>query len=270
MIAAAIFFALFLWWFSTGVILAAVSRAGQMEGRGGFIALTLMTLPVLIGGGALYLRTLEELSLTAAFTGFAAALAIWGWIELAFLTGAITGPDRRSCPPGADGLTRFGYGLRAIQYHELALLLAVALLTVVSSGAPNQVGYWTFLILFFARVSAKLNLFLGVPNINVEFLPRPVQHLQTYFGPARTNRLFPFTVTALTLALGCWVERAVARADDPVALTGFTLLSTLTALAVLEHWLMVVKLPDAALWRWMIKDRRSTYETSGIRIPTDG
>ncbi|MEL6678352.1 MAG: putative photosynthetic complex assembly protein PuhE [Pseudomonadota bacterium] len=270
MIVAALLSALFLWWFSTGIILAAVSRAGQGQGRGGYRRLTLATLPVLGAGLAVFAYTLDMATQVGVFAAFVAALAIWGWIELAFLTGALTGPDRRTCPGGRDGLMRFGYALRAIQHHEIALLVAVCALTLLARGAENQVGYWTFLILFFARISAKLNLFLGVPNINVEFLPRPVKHLTTYFGPARTNRLFPFTMTALTFALACWVERAVARADDPVALTGFTLLSTLTALAVIEHWLMVVKLPDAALWRWMIKDRRSTYETSAVGLTPDG
>ena len=46
-----------------------------------------------------------------------------------------------------------------------------------SFGAENLLGLWTFGILFFARICAKLNLFLGVPSINTEFLPSPVTHL---------------------------------------------------------------------------------------------
>ncbi|MEM8537955.1 MAG: DUF3623 family protein, partial [Pseudomonadota bacterium] len=33
---------------------------------------------------------------------------------------------------------------------------------------------------------------------------------------------------------------------------GFALLAAITALALLEHWLMVLPLPDAKLWRWML------------------
>ena len=40
-------------------------------------------------------------------------------------------------------------------------------------------------------------------------------------------------------------------ADDPTP-AGFALLTALAALATLEHWLMVVPLPDAKLWRWML------------------
>ncbi|MDZ7599695.1 MAG: DUF3623 family protein [Desulfobacterales bacterium] len=47
--------------------------------------------------------------------------------------------------------------------------------------AANPFGLWTFAVLFFARVSAKLNLFFGVPRINTEFLPRPLAHLPSHF-----------------------------------------------------------------------------------------
>jgi hypothetical protein len=33
---------------------------------------------------------------------------------------------------------------------------------------------------------------------------------------------------------------------------GFALLTAMTALALLEHWLMVLPLPDEKLWRWML------------------
>ena len=46
-------------------------------------------------------------------------------------------------------------------------------------------------MLFFARVSAKLNLFFGVPRINTEFLPRPLAHLASHFRHAPDERLLP-------------------------------------------------------------------------------
>ena len=33
---------------------------------------------------------------------------------------------------------------------------------------------------------------------------------------------------------------------------GHALLAALTALALLEHWFMVLPLPDQKLWRWML------------------
>mgnify|MGYP006157212813 CR=1 FL=1 len=55
-------------------------------------------------------------------------------------------------------------------------------LTHLTLNAPNPFAALTFATLFFARVSAKLNLFLGAPRINVEFLPRPLAHLASDRG----------------------------------------------------------------------------------------
>ena len=52
----------------------------------------------------------------------------------------------------------------------------------------------------------------------------------------------------LSFAVACFAERMIA-AKTPALDMQFTLL---TALALLEHWLMVLPLPDAKLWRWML------------------
>ena len=118
-------------------------------------------------------------------------------------------------------------------------------------GAENTIGLWTFVILYFARISAKLNLFFGVPRINVEFLPKPLGHLPSHFKIAQLNWVFPISITALSFATACWLERLYAT-GDLLAQIGFSLLASLSALALLEHWLMVLPLPDAKLWRWML------------------
>jgi putative photosynthetic complex assembly protein 2 len=51
----------------------------------------------------------------------------------------------------------------------------------------------------------------------------------------------------------CFVERLMS-AGTPVDAIGFALLTSLSALALLEHWFMVIPLPDAKLWRWMLPD----------------
>ena len=45
-----------------------------------------------------------------------------------------------------------------------------------------------------------------------------------------------------------WATRIKSTAEA----VGVALLAALTALALLEHWLMVLPLPDEKLWRWMI------------------
>jgi putative photosynthetic complex assembly protein 2 len=105
--------------------------------------------------------------------------------------------------------------------------------------------------LFFARISAKLNLFLGVPRINIQFLPRPLSHLASHFRVGRITAFFPLSVSALTVASALLMERAI-NVDTPGMSVGYALLTCLCLLALLEHWFMVLPLPDEKLWRWMM------------------
>ena len=242
--------ALFLWWFSTGAILCAVKVADRRGGRAPLVA-TLAGLPILALGIWGYVATLDMATVAGAYLAFLSALALWGWIELAFLTGQIAGPNPHPCPPRVPEWERFIRAWGTIAYHEILLVSMLVTLAFYADGAANTVGLWTFVVLFFARISAKLNLFLGVPRIHTDFLPTALAHLPSHFRRARANWLFPVSITALSFATACWIERAVA-APGPVEIVGFTLLAALTALALLEHWLMVLPLPDERLWRWML------------------
>lgn len=247
-IAAAV--ALIAWWFSTGVILWRI-RSADNGPEGGHLWSVLLGLPLLMAGvlGAQASVSIEGAA--GAYAGFGAALALWGWIELAFLSGVITGPVQTPCPPRAPEWERFVRAFGTIAYHEVALVLALLTLIFVSRGAEHAFALWSFAVLFFARISAKLNLFFGVPRIHTEFLPRPLHHLASYFRKQSMNRFFPLSVSVLTFASACWLER-VWNAGDERAVVGFALLATLTLLALLEHWFMVLPLPDEKLWRWMM------------------
>jgi putative photosynthetic complex assembly protein 2 len=241
---------LFLWWFSTGAILWRVRHADRAGGRA-HRASVLFGLPLLFGGVWGLGASFDNATTQGTYLAFLSALALWGWIELAFLSGVITGPNTAPCPPFARGWDRFRRATLTILWHEALLILALVLLAQASQGAANTIGLWTFAVLFFARLSAKLNLFFGVPRIHVEFLPGPLQHLASHFRHARMNWVFPISVTLLTFATGCWLERAFA-AETEAAQIGHILLAALTALALLEHWFMVLPLPDQKLWRWML------------------
>ena len=246
--------ALFLWWFSTGAILMVVRHVDRV-GEHHWAVLT--ALPVLFLGGVFYLDTLGDTSVAGAYVAFIAALALWGWIELAFLTGVVTGPNRRPMPPGIAEWERFVRAWGTIAYHEMLLVAVLLGIVLFGRGAENVVGLATFATLFVARVSAKLNLYLGVRKINVEFIPSGLRHLPSHFRIARMNWLFPISVTALTGATGYWVSMVMA-ADAPGAMVGYALVAALTALALLEHWFMVLPLPDERLWRWMLPDGSQT------------
>ena len=222
--------AIFVWWFSTGAILVAVRRADRLGTHGMTV---FMGLPLLALGAWAVSVSLMDVSVMGAYIGFAGALAIWGWIELAFLAGVITGPMRDDCPSGLAARDRFFRAFQTVAYHELALTLGLWGLVIASDGAENRIALATYLVLFLARILAKLNLFYGVPRINLEFVPDRLVHLKSYFRRGPVTLVFPVAITVLTAMAG---------------------------LALLEHWLMVVPLPDAKLWRWMLPAPKTMTE----------
>lgn len=257
--------ALALWWFSTGVILLAV-RLAERRGAEAGLRLTLWTLPLLGLGVWGHMISINVEGVGGAYLAFVSVLAVWGWVELSFLTGTITGPIATPLPQGRSEGERFIRAWGTVAYHEMLLTAALIFVLLTGWGAVNSFGLWAFAILYFARISAKLNLYLGVPHINTEFLPRHLAHLASHFRIARMNAFFPVSATALTFALGCWLERLVSAAT-PADQVGYALLAALTALALLEHWLLILPLPDAKLWRWMLpapaaEPRQPTQETS--------
>lgn len=244
----AVLFAIFIWWFSTGVILLAVRRADRV---GSHVMTVVKGVPLLLLGAWAVNASLNDVTMAGVYLGFIGALAIWGWIELAFLAGVITGPMRDDCPPALAGKERFFRAFSTVAHHELALTIGFLCLVVTSTGASNQMAMATYLILFLARIFAKLNLFYGVPRINTEFVPDRLTHLKSYFRKGPATWAFPVAVTVLTALFAVCAERLWTAQSD-VTVVGFALLTALAGLALLEHWLMVVPLPDAKLWRWML------------------
>jgi putative photosynthetic complex assembly protein 2 len=119
-------------------------------------------------------------------------------------------------------------------------------------GAPNQLGAWTFVALWLLRWSAKLNLFLGVPNLNDDWLPEHLRYLGSYIPRRPMNLLFPVSVTAATAVTGALILGATEATTD-FARAGLTLLATLLFLGLLEHWFLVLPLRDSALWSWALR-----------------
>ncbi|SPJ24660.1 putative photosynthetic complex assembly protein PuhE [Palleronia abyssalis] len=249
-------FALFVWWFSTGAILWVVQRADG-RGRGAHGRVVLGALPVLVAGiaGAIVTAGMPG----AAYGGFLSALAVWGWIELSFLTGCVTGPSRAPMPFCVTGAQRFRAAWRVIAWHELLLTAGLVFFWALAFEG-NPTGFWTYAVLWGARISAKLNIFLGVPRINAEFLPRPLAHLPSYFRQGPVSWLFPISILLLTAAVYCWIERSIFTGD-----VQFALLAALTGLALLEHWLMVLPLPDAKLWSWAIPAPKTKMPEGGAK-----
>jgi putative photosynthetic complex assembly protein 2 len=251
--------ALFMWWFSTGVVLYIVGLPGCSSRKSVLGAVVLFI-------GALYglARSSGDTSVAGAYQAFICALLVWGVQEFEFLIGSITGPRRDPCPDDCVGWRRVGYALQAIVYHEIALILSGAAIVAVTWNAENKFGTWTFAILWTMRVSAKLNLFLGVPVLNHEFLPTRLNYLTSYFRRAPIGFFFALTVTASTTVTALLLGRGLTGDASAFESTGYMLLASLMALGVLEHWFMALPLPIAALWSWGMRSRVDRVRTGSV------
>lgn len=243
-------FALFAWWFSTGAILW-MNRARGAESW----ALLAMTA---VGAASLACigETARDGSATAAYLAFVATLGIWGWQELAFLTGAVTGPRTDPCPADAKGWRRFVLATSTIIYHELALAFGGALILAVTWNQPNQTAGIAYGVLFVMRISAKLNLFFGVPNFSDDFMPARLAHLRSYFRRRAFTAAFPVSLAiGAALCVAC-ARLALAAEPGGAQQIGATLGFALAALALVEHLFMVAPVRDTLLWRWALATPR--------------
>ena len=248
-----VLFVLFLWWFSTGLVLYVIGLPLSTRRRN----MTVMTGLAALALAALY-ATGDVMSVPAAYTAFTAAIIVWGWHEMSFLTGLVTGPRNDACP-GRDGEpgcepAPLGLAVESVIYHEAAIALTAALIWAITWGSANQVGLWTFVILWLMRLSAKLNVYLGVRNLTESFLPPHLEYLKTYFCRKPMNGFFPVAVTVSTVVAVALVM-AAADATTAFTATSLTFLATLMALAVMEHWFLVIPLPADRLFSWGLTSR---------------
>lgn len=248
----------FAWWFSTGLILLLDGLRRETFRRSMAFATAFLVAAL---AGIWGLR--DEASVAGAYLGFLCGLAVWGWIELSFLTGVITGPVRTPCPPGLSGVRRVLAAIGVILWHELAIIGGAAAILALSWGAANHVAAWTFAILWVMRQSTKINIFLGARNTGEVFLPDHLRYIGSYFRHRSMNLLFPVSVMAATLFCAWLFHHAFMAGATPFDVTAASLLGTLAALAVLEHWFLMMPLPIERLWRWAM-DRR---EAAGRAAP---
>jgi len=243
----------FTWWFTTGVIL-------YLDGLDrSFSRLVLAAFTVIFAGSiAGTWLTSTEVTPLGAYLGFTFGIGAWAWMEISFLSGHVTGPRKTACPAAATGFSRFKFAVSTILWHELAIIAGAVALALASWDMPNQTALWTYCILWVMRTSAKLNLFLGARNLSEDFLPDRMRYLASYFRHAPINLLFPLSVTAGTAGVVVLASAAVHVAETDFSFTAMIVLATLLALAVLEHWLMILPIPAERLWSWGMASHHKT------------
>ena len=169
-------YAVLVWWFSTGLILLLDHRprathAGSMVAGTGVLALALWA----IGASA------GDASAGSAYIAFTAALLVWGWQEMSYYMGFVSGPRAVGCPPGARGFARFRAAAATSLWHEAAIvaggvmifqpetglrvLTIVVIVYLIADGvsqilfavplAPGAGGFWVM-------ASGILSVVLGV------------------------------------------------------------------------------------------------------------
>jgi putative photosynthetic complex assembly protein 2 len=166
--------------------------------------------------------------------------------------GFVSGPRTRACPPGAEGFARFRAAAATSLWHEAAIVAGGLAILALTWGQPNLFALWTYLVLWGMNLSARLNLFLGVRNLNAEFLPEHLAYLGSYLRVRAMNPLFPVSVTAAGIATAALVLAALAEGITAHEVAGLSILATLMALATLEHGFLMLPLPSAALWQWSL------------------
>jgi len=246
-------FAVFCWWLGTGAILWLV-RLPTSTFRWSMFFLSFL-LGLSLWTTSISMRSHSVLN---AYIGFVSVIAMWSWHEMAFLTGWLAGPRRVALDPGLSLNRRFGQSVMALLYHEVALLFNFGVLLALQQGQPNHVALCTFALLWCMRLSAKLNLFFGVPQVGEQYLPVHLRYIGSYFKRGRISPFFFFTIT-LSVVIWTWMVWELKTGAVTIS-TGWVLLSSLLGLAIIEHLLMVIALPLQRLWGWAMK--RSPYGTN--------
>ena len=259
-------YTVFVWWFCTGVIffLDGLPKRTYWVSIG---AATFIAVCAIIG----VIASSRVDSATNAYVAFTCAVLIWGWQEMLFLMGVLAGPSKAPLPEGVSESIRFKLATRSVIHHELALFGVGILLLLVTWRSPNQVGGATYMLLWLMRLSAKLNLFVGVRNTYAHLLPAHIAYLGSYFRQRTTVSKFFVGSTSLAALLTTVLWLLVASESSLLlSQTGATLLASLMTLAVIEHFFLVLPIPMERLWsaalsrRDRSKSKRASEATANI------
>jgi putative photosynthetic complex assembly protein 2 len=188
-----------------------------------------------------------DTSTTGVLISFSAGLLAWGWTEMALYMGYLTGPRKHRCAEGCIGFAHFGHAVSVNLWHELAVI--VIAIAIWFSG--NTTATWCFVMLWLMHLSARLNVFLGVRNISAEFVPPHMDVLKSFLRQRNMNYLFPFSCAAL-LALICYL------AVQPHSFE-ITMATTLAAIGLLEHVLLMLPLPIERMWHWSLSKQSNEH-----------
>jgi putative photosynthetic complex assembly protein 2 len=245
-------FALFVWWFSTGAIIF-LDNLPRKTFKYSVIGASFVLLGSLIG----LQHTAHQSTMMAAYGAYFFGLFAWGWQEITFYMGYVTGPRKEVCPEGCSGWGHFVHAIQTSLWHELAIIVTAIVVVAITWHQPNQIGMWTFMVLWWMHQSAKLNVFFGVRNLNEQFLPEHLNFLKGFLTSKPMNLFFPFSIT-ISMVIATLMWEGAAHAPTQFVRAGDTFLAVMMSLAILEHWFLVIPLPAGNLWSWGLASRKVT------------
>lgn len=230
------------WWAATGLTLAMQRTAVAST------ASLILTSVLAACAVALLFATRNQTSVRAARLAFLASALVWWWCASLFYAGvgiAIADNVRQGPRTLALALDAIVATLRP----DLAGVVALIVIGAIVWRRPNRLAFWTFAAFWGTLQTAKLNVFFGVRNAGVEWLPPHLAGLSQYFGPPQNSELLPVTVVVLLAILLLLLQRmrggvvSRSRAENaPLRRPHFefvrhssAMLAFLIALAILEH-----------------------------------
>ena len=248
MIWLALFVTLSLWWLFTGLALISAHQRPPIKN----LLFGLSTV-VAIGCIAAVPYIAADSSPIAILFGFLFALLIWAWLELMFLMGIVTGPNKSLAPPGLGFGQKFKLALATMIHHEMVVISVIGLTLFLGGKQPaNSIIFHALLLLWFMRCSTKLNLFFGVRHFNHGWLPESHKHVASYVSVGKNSALMAPSGSLAAIFALLLFSRAFATDDPSVALDRF-LLAWVAALAAVEHVFLMYRVGEEALWRWAVK-----------------
>jgi putative photosynthetic complex assembly protein 2 len=243
-----VLFVLFVWWFSTGVVLY-LNNLPKHTYKWSLLGATV----VLVGSIYGLTVTSQSDTLVSAYLSFTFGLLAWAWTQFTFYTGMITGPRTTPCPSSCAGPRHFWHAVETSMYHEIFAALLGIVICFSTMNGQNHVGSWTYTIIWLMHTSAKLNAVLGARNLNEHFFPEQLRYLSSFITKRPMNLLFPISVTVATVAVSILMNKAMSAENDSFDMLALTFYITILALGILEHWFMMLPLPSEALWNWAVK-----------------
>lgn len=251
-----VLYTLFLWWFVTGLVIGVYGRSPRVR----HLFFGAITAVMLLAMGGLFL-TRGQAQPEGVYVALTCGVLLWGWQVASYYLGYVTGPHseahlqralpalRRSRPRWP---LRFWHALQASLYHELFAIGFIFLLSGLTWNAPNKWGLWIFIALWLMHCLAKINVFLGVRNFRMDFLPVHLHYLDRLISKRANNPLLPVTIMGASVVSLLLYYQAIIPGTTPTQSVGFLAVGTMLALGVFEHLLLVIPM-SAILWGWGLK-----------------